>query len=104
MKRAAAIAGLVLLAVLLAFFLLPGTQWIPSQSSGAYLEVERGGMDAGEDTIDYDELSSDQRDRFEQALNGDRIEIPDDPDSSVWYEYAAVRYENDTYAILVTED
>jgi hypothetical protein len=81
------------------------------EAPGAYLHVELVNnsevLDGPE--IEYADLMPDQQAFFEQAVSDDRFgtPIPDDADAdadhSVWYDIDAVKYQNRTYRVFVSE-
>lgn len=79
----------------------------PNRTSAAFLHAEQ--IDDSEavdgSVIEYENLTADQQAVFERAIAGDlnATEIPDDTNASVWYDGGAVRYQNRTYEVAVSE-
>ena len=79
----------------------------PDRTSTAFLHAEQ--IDDSEavdgSIIEYEALTTEQQEVFERAIADERnsTEIPDDTNSSVWYDTSAVRYHNRTYEVGVSE-
>jgi len=77
----------------------------PDRTSAAFLYVaqidEPGDTDGA--VIEYETLTAAQQTVFERAVADEFTEIPDDTNSSVWYDSDAVRYQNGTYRLTVAE-
>jgi len=78
----------------------------PDRTSAAFLHTEQ--IDDSEavdgSVIEYEDLTANQQTVFERAIADDlnATEIPDDTNASVWYD-GAVRYQNRTYEVAVSE-
>lgn len=111
MRRIAVGVGLGFAVALLAILLLvvtPGIEFGPTNpESGPYLTFEPAGeaTERGDAAVEFEALSPDQRNVFEDALaeNGS-IQHPDDVDADVWYRHDYVRYQGTDYRILVAEN
>jgi len=79
----------------------------PDRTSAAFLHAEQ--IDDSEavdgSVVEYENLTTDQQTVFERAIADDlnSTEVPDDTNASVWYSGGAVRYQNRTYDIDVSE-
>ena len=79
----------------------------PDRTAAAFLHVERIDNSEAVDgsVIGYENLTADQQTVFERAIADDLniTEIPDDTNASVWYDGGAVRHQNKTYEVAVSE-
>jgi len=77
------------------------------RTSAAFLHAEQ--IDDSEavdgSVVEYENLTAEQQRVFERAIADDlnATEIPDDTNASVWYDGGAIRYQNRTYEVGVSE-
>ena len=71
-------------------------------SSARYLDVSRiDGDESRNQTVAFSALTPRQQHVFEAALNDTLERIPDDVNGQVWIEYRCIRYQNQTYRVVV---
>lgn len=74
-------------------------------SASLHVELVNNSEDLDGTVIEYADLTPEQQAFFEQAVSDDDFgtAMPDGVDHSVWYDTTAVRYQNRTYRVFVSE-
>jgi len=70
-----------------------------------HVELVNNSEDLNGSVIEYADLTTEQQAVFKQVVTDDdqQAAIPDDTYQSVWVDNTAVRYQNRTYRVLVSE-